>query len=53
MGCNCGGKKAGVLYEYVVVNGVGVQKTYAHELQAKAAVMKEGGSYTKIEKVPA
>lgn len=42
MGCNCG-KKAGVNYSYVYQSPKGVRTTYSTEIEAKAAVIRNGG----------
>jgi hypothetical protein len=48
MGCNCGGK--GKVYIYRYVSSTGQVTTYDTEVKAKAAVIKNGGRYTKVAK---
>lgn len=47
--CNCG-KKASVSYTYIHVSSVGKQTSYRTEIEARAAVIREGGSYRVEEK---
>lgn len=48
MGCNCNKSKGTYVYRYVSASGQ--TKTYDSEVQAKAAVIKNGGRYTKVSK---
>ena len=47
MGCGCGGtsKQANVTYDYIHVDPTGQQHTYTNEYEARAAVLREGGSW--------
>jgi hypothetical protein len=45
MGCNCGGTKTANL-TYVYTNAQGRTTVYRTEIEAKAAVLRNGGSYT-------
>lgn len=47
MGCGCGGtsKQANVTYDYIHVDTTGQQHTYTNEYEARAAVLREGGSW--------
>ena len=49
MGCNCGGSRAKT-YTYIHVSATGRQTSYRTEIEAKAAVIREGGSYRAEEK---
>jgi hypothetical protein len=43
MGCNCGTNQAAKTYVYTAPNGS--TKTYRTEVEARAAVIRSGGSY--------
>lgn len=46
MGCNCGGRKAAKTYVYTAPSGQ--QTTYRTEIEARAAVMRNGGTYQAV-----
>lgn len=51
MGCNCGSKKAGApQFDYIYVSTKGVQTTYGNEFEARARVLRDGGSWRKVPK---
>lgn len=51
MGCNCGGAKNGIQYNYVYVSPTGVRKVYRSEIEAKAAqIRNKGGTYEATPK---
>jgi hypothetical protein len=48
VGCNCGKTKAQQSYEYT--DPKGTKKVYRTEIEAKAAVIRSGGSYKTLTK---
>ena len=50
MGCRCGSSKS-KKYVYIHVSPTGRQTSYGTEVEAKAAQIREGGSYRVEEKV--
>lgn len=48
MGCNCGKKAGNLEYRYTSANGQ--VTTYRTEVEAKAAVIRNGGSYVTVTK---
>lgn len=56
MGCGCGGssKEANVTYTYIHVDPSGQQHSYTNEYEARAAVLREGGTWrAEPQAVPA
>ena len=45
MACGCSGKAANVTYVYIHVDPTGQQHSYTNEYEARAAVLREGGSW--------
>jgi hypothetical protein len=48
MGCNCNKSKKEVTYRHI--SATGKVSTYTSLVQAKAAVIKNGGRYTEVKK---
>ena len=49
MGCGCGGAKP-VQMDYIHTDKNGVQHTYSNEYEARAGVIRDGGSWRAVPK---